>query len=141
MRSFTYPATLTPDEDGGFVVTFRDLPEAITQGDTLDAALLEAADCLEEAVAGRIDDGLDIPAPSPRQKGESLVAVPLQMAMKAALYLAMREQGVSKSALARRLEVDEKVARRLLDPHHGTRLPLMNRALALLGRRAELRVA
>ena len=141
MRSFTYPAALTPDEEGGFVVTFRDLPEAITQGEDLDDALSEAADCLEEAVAGRIDDGLDIPAPSRSRHGEYLVAVPVQMAMKAALYLAMREQGLSKSALARRLGVDEKVARRLLDPHHGTRLPLINRALTTLGQRAELRVA
>lgn len=141
MRSFTYPAMLTPDEEGGFVVTFRDLPEAITQGDTLDEALMEAADCLEEAIAGRIVDGMDIPVPSSKGTDELLVAVPVQMAMKAALYLAMRERKMSKSALARRLEVDEKVARRLLDPHHGTRLPLMNRALTLLGQRAELRVA
>jgi antitoxin HicB len=49
---FIYPAALTPDEaDGGFVVTFRDWPEAIAQGDTLPAAMLEAVDCLEEAVA------------------------------------------------------------------------------------------
>ncbi len=141
MRSFTYPARLTPDDAGGFVVTFRDLPEAITQGDTLEQALLEAADCLEEAIAGRIDDGMDIPAPGAREASEHWVAVPVQMAMKAALYLAMREQRLSKTELARRLEVDEKVVRRLLDPRHGTRLPIMNRALGLLGQRAELRVA
>ncbi len=58
---FIYPATLTPDPTGGFVVTFRDWPEAITQGDTLDEALLEAADCLEEAVAASIDDRGEIP--------------------------------------------------------------------------------
>ena len=60
---FLYPATLTPDPTGGFVVTFRDWPEeAITQGDSLEEALLEAADCLEEAVAARIDDRGEIPA-------------------------------------------------------------------------------
>lgn len=33
MTRFVYPALLTADEkDGGFVVTFRGLPEAITQG-------------------------------------------------------------------------------------------------------------
>ena len=48
---FSFPATLTPDlDDGGYVVTFRDLPEAITQGDSIELALQEAADCIEEAM-------------------------------------------------------------------------------------------
>ena len=46
------------------MVTCRDLPEAITQGETREEALAEAADCLEEAIAARIDDGRDIPSPS-----------------------------------------------------------------------------
>jgi hypothetical protein len=40
-----YPATLTPDPDGGFTVTFRDLPDAITEGDNRDEALLRAEWC------------------------------------------------------------------------------------------------
>ena len=35
MLRFTYPATLIRDrKDGGYVVNCRDIPEAITQGDT-----------------------------------------------------------------------------------------------------------
>jgi len=142
MYRFAYPARLTPDkEDGGYVVTFRDVPEAITQGDDLEEALREAADCLEEAIAGYIDDGREIPPPSRRRAGEHLVHLPLQMAMKAALHLATRERGITKSELARRLGVDEKEVRRLLDPRHGTRLPTMERALAALGKQVELKVA
>ena len=142
MYRFTYPATLIPDEtDGGFVVTFRDLPEAITQGDTVDAALQEAADCLDEAISGRIDDTAEISTPSHKHSGEYAVAVPLQTAMKAALYLSVRDAGITKVELARRLGVAEKEARRLLDPHHGSRLTALERALAVLGKRAELRVA
>jgi antitoxin HicB len=63
-REFAYPVTLTPD-DTGFVVTFRDIPEAITQGETEIEALLEAADALEEAIAGRIRRGDPIPESSP----------------------------------------------------------------------------
>ena len=62
MDQFVYPATLTPDaQDGGFVVTFVDMPEAITQGDDVPEALHQAADCLEEAIAGRIRRRDDIP--------------------------------------------------------------------------------
>jgi antitoxin HicB len=85
MTQFVYPALLTADEkDGGFVVTFRDLPEAITQGNSLEEALNEASDCLEEAIALRIDDKLEIPQPSPPENQEYLVAVPAQTALKAA---------------------------------------------------------
>ena len=64
----------------------------------------------------RIADGLDIPLPSKTRKGEYLAALPVGSAMKAAVYLAMKEQGISKTDLARRLDLDEKEARRILDP-------------------------
>lgn len=48
VHEFAYPVVLTPGEiEGGFVVTFPDLPEAITQGEDAAGALAEAADALE----------------------------------------------------------------------------------------------
>ena len=44
---FDYPVVLEAQPEGGFVVTFPDVPEAITQGDDEDEALLYAADALE----------------------------------------------------------------------------------------------
>ena len=65
MDQFVYPATLTPDtQDGGFVVTFVDVPEAITQGDDVSEALHQAADCLEEAMVGAFRRHGDIPKAS-----------------------------------------------------------------------------
>ncbi|WP_295387635.1 type II toxin-antitoxin system HicB family antitoxin [uncultured Thiodictyon sp.] len=138
--NFIYPVTLTPDTDGGFVVTFRDWPEAITQGETREGALAEAADCLEEAVAARIDDRAEIPLPSPQRADESTVAVPIATALKAALYLAVRETGIGTSELARRLGVHEKEARRLLDPRHGSKAAALERALLAVGRRLAVEV-
>lgn len=139
MRQFTYAVKLTPDRaEGGYVVTCRDLPEAITQGETVEGAIVEAADCLEEAIAARIDDGRDIPMPTVAKRGERSVSVPPSMALKAAVYLAVREAGISNSELARRLSLDEKEARRILDPHHPTKLLRIEQALAALGRHVEL---
>jgi antitoxin HicB len=138
--NFVYPVTLTPDPDGGFVVTFSNWPEAITQGETRDQALEEAADCLEEAVAARIDDRAEIPLPSSPRAGEATVAVPIATALKAALYLAMREAGIGTSELARRLDVHEKEARRLLDPRHGSKAASLERALLAVGRRLSVEV-
>ena len=69
-----------------------------------------------------------------------MVAVPIGTAMKAALYLTMREQGFNKSDLARRLGVDEKEARRMLDPKHITKVPALEQALHTLGKRPELQL-
>lgn len=140
-HDFTYAATLTPDEaDGGFVVMFPELPEAITQGEDEADALSQAADALEEAIAGRIRRGAEIPAPKPPRKGQHLVPVPAQMAAKAALYLAVREAGVTRSELAARLACDEKEVRRLLDPRHPSKLPRIEAALAALGKQIALRL-
>lgn len=142
MREFVYAARFTADKkDGGFVVTFRDFPEAITQGETVEECLEEAAGALQAALEGRIMSDLDIPKPSKVKRGEHLIAVPIQSALKAALYLEMRKAGMTRVELARRLRIDEKEARRMLDPHHSTKADRLEKALAMLGRHAELRVA
>jgi antitoxin HicB len=139
-HEFAYPVTLTPDEtDGGFVVTFQDVPEAITQGETVADALMEAADALEEAIAGRIRRGDPIPEASPAAD-RPRVPVPAQTAAKAALFLALKETGISKSELAARLECDEKEVRRLLDPRHPSKLPRIQKALAVLGKGLSIRL-
>ena len=135
MHNFVYPAILTLDkQDGGFVVTFRDLPEAITQGESIKEALAEAADCLEEAFANRIAMDMLIPAPSRIGKRDHPVSLPIQMAAKAALFLTIREINISKVELAKRLQCDEKEVRRLLDPRHSSKLPRIEAALAAVGR-------
>ena len=136
MQSFIYPATLIPEDEGGIVVKFTDMPEAITQGEDVQDALREAADCLEEAVANRIVMGLPIPKPSPIIEGWCTpVLLPAQMAAKAALYVAIGEAKISKTELARRLHCDEKEVRRLLDPRHPSKLPRIESALAAVGQK------
>ena len=71
---------------------------------------------MDEAFAARIDDEEDFPETSAPRKGEYVVAPSSDLSAKAALYLAMKEAAISKAALARTLQVDEKEVRRLLDP-------------------------
>jgi antitoxin HicB len=131
-----YPAKFERGHKPGMVViTFRDVPEAITQGKGEKDALWQAADCLEEAIAGRIADGREIPEASRAARSERLIPVPAPMAAKAALCLAMREAGLSNVVLARKLGCDEKEVRRMLDPRHPTKLPRIKEALDVLGKR------
>ena len=130
---FLYSAQLKRTGPDEVVVSFRDLPECLTSGADEVEALMEAGDALEEAIAGRIDDGEPIPAPSLALPGERAVAVPAEMAAKAALALAFRTSRMTRVALADRLGVDDKVVRRMLDPRHGTSVGRINDALRVLG--------
>ena len=56
------------------------------------------------------------------------------LAAKAGLHLAMRDAGLSRVALAKRLECDEREVRRLLDPRYPSKITRLEMALALLGR-------
>ena len=135
MEPFRYAVRLEPAEEGGFVVTCRDLPQLVTQGEDLANALTEAADAMDEVFAAYMHGDLTLPAPSKKRKGEHVVSPPAETMAKAALYVAMKEAGISKVQLAKRLGVDEKEVRRLLDPHYGSKLPRIAQAVEALGRR------
>lgn len=135
MERFEYAVRLTPADEGGFVVSCRDLPQLVTQGDDRAHALSEAADAMDEVFAAYIQGGLAFPAPTLARRGEFRVSPPAETVAKAALYVAMAEAGISKVQLAKRLGVDEKAVRRMLDPHYGSKLPRIAQAIALLGHR------
>src|ERR1035437_8564537 len=135
MERFEYPVLLKPAEEGGFIVTCRDLPQLITQGEDVTDALAEAADAMDEVFATYMIAGLECPHPSKKKRGEYLVAPPAETMAKAALSVAMKAACVSKVQLAKRLGVNEKEVRRLLDPHYGSKLPRIAQAISLLGKR------
>ena len=132
---FAYPARFRKERDGGYLVTFPDLPDAITQGDSLDDAMEMAADCLAETIGARIAEREDIPTPSAAGRRQVRVAVPTHVAVKAALYVAMREQGVSLSELARSLGGQSVQVRRLLDPGRASSVKRIDHALSAMGRK------
>lgn len=135
MFSFSYPATFRPDEDGRPVVSFPDFPHAHTDGKDSQEAMEEAIDCLGSVIAHYIAERRDIPSPSKLKRGQQMVSVPFWIAGKLALYLAMREKGMSNSELARRIGVSETVVRRMLDPDHDTKSEKLQAALEALGKR------
>jgi antitoxin HicB len=139
--NYVYPAQFEPqEEEGGFVVTFPDWPEAITQGESLDDAYAQAEDALEEAVANRIVMKLGLPPAREVLPGMHAIAVPAPTAVKAALYAALQEDGRTQLELAALLAVDGREIRRLLDPYHPTKLTRIYELLRTLGRRLEVRV-
>ena len=135
MRLFAYPFRFRRASEGGWVVTCRDLPEAISQAATDEDRRAIASGCLQAALEGRMRHAMDIPRPSTTRIGEIVVAAPVESAAKAALHEAMRAAKVSRSELARRLGVDEKEVRRMLDPGYGSKLPRIAKAIEAVGQR------
>ncbi len=103
-----------------------------TFGADRDEAIARAAHALEEAIAARIHDRKDVPSPS---WGENNAVLPTQTSVKVLLYQGMREQGVGKAELARRLGWHMPQVDRVLDIQHRSRLDMMDAALGAIGRR------
>ena len=137
---YAYPCQLTPDEDGGLVATFPDVPEAITGGSDRPEALAMAEDALATALAGYVHEKWDIPTPSEPANGQVSVPVPTVVAAKLALYSAMRAQHITKVELADRLGVSEAAVRKLTNPDHRSHMGQVQKALRVVGRSLKVEV-
>ncbi len=135
-----YRVVLKRASNGTVVATFPDVPEAHTAGNDEAQALARVPDALETALAIYVDERRDLPRPARPRKGQRAVTLPPMAAAKLAIYQAMRDQGVTQVALARRLGCDPKDVRRLLDLMHRSRLDRLEAALAALGKRLVVEV-
>jgi antitoxin HicB len=136
MRSYVYRALFEPGERrGNVVISFPDVPEAITQGRGEGDARAMAEEALGLALLSYLER--DKPLPKPRARGRELIdiAVAPDVAAKLAVLEAFAVSGLTKSELARRIGKDEKEVRRILDPRHPTKLPALTAALRALGKR------
>lgn len=134
-----YPVTLTPDTDG-YMVSFRDIPEAISQGDTLDEALEMAKDALTVAIEFYFEDNRPVPMPSPPQGDERLVGLPPSVWAKVLLLNEMLYQGVSQAELAKRMGIIPQKVTRLVDLSHTTKIDTLAMAFDKLGKRLSLAI-
>jgi antitoxin HicB len=136
-----YPAKFTPDKEaGGFVVTFPDVPEAITQGETMEEALAMASEALELALTFYTEKGADIPQPGILKRGMRMVRVPALSDAKFRLYSALRAANLKKVELARRMKVSPSQVDRLLDITHHSTFTQIEAAFAAIGKRLEIQV-
>lgn len=134
MAVFMYPAQIMQDS-GTWLVTFRDLPEALTEGATTEEAQFNAIDCLNVALLCRIDDGEPIPEPSFVQEGEIHIAPSVEVAAKVKFIQAFQSSGLTRVALAARLNVAENEVRRMLDTNHRSKIDRLDKAMQALGKR------
>ncbi len=138
---YVFPCNIVPDEEErkatgreAYLVTFPDVPEAITGGDSWEEAREMAEDGLGVALGIYVKARQDIPKPSPLNDGQVMIAVPPIIAAKLALYTAMRAQNITNVALAAKLGIYESAVRRIVDPNHRSHISEVEKALRAVGR-------
>ena len=135
-----YPLTLKKDRNGTIIAQAVDAPGALTVGLDEADARTQAVDALITLFAALMAEGEPIPRPSRPKPGVPVATLPPMVAAKLAIYQAMREAGLTQSALAERLGCDPRQVRRLLDLDHSSRLDQLEAALAALGKRLIIEV-
>lgn len=135
----SYPVTLTPDSNGTLLVTFPDIPEAISVGENVEDALVQGLEALEAAFEIYFNEKRIIPAPSEAEPGQHVVTLPVLVASKVLLANEAVEQKVRKAELARRLQVNPVQVDRLFKFSHGSKIEMIEAALGALGKRLEVR--
>jgi antitoxin HicB len=128
-----YELALQPDGDS-WLVTSPHFDELVSFGSTKKEACQNGRNAIEEAIAGRIADGEDIPLPLRDTTGLGyFVEVPGMVYLKSALYMAMREKGWTRADLMRALGCKREHVDRLFRLDHNSRLDSLEGAFRAMG--------
>jgi len=135
----TYFANLADAEEGGYIVTFRDLPNVFTEGDTLEEALFNAQEVLDGMLAVMSSNNEEINDPSPGQDGEYPIPVSPDIAAPILLHLLRKKRSQTMANVARAMSIPYQQYQRL---EHNCNMTLksLNKAAVAMGARVEIRV-
>lgn len=130
-----YPAIIKKNKGDHYLVTFPDLPEAITEGDTMEEALFNASEVLTLTLEGRAEEKMDIPTPSIIKEAYEIAP---SARVQAALLLRMSRGKRKVADIARALHTSWPSVSRLEDPTHWPSLKQLEKVAATLGKRLVL---
>jgi len=134
-----YPAKLKKQKEG-FLVTFRDIPEALTEGSTYEEAIEMAEDALTTAMDFYFEDNRQVPKPSQPKKDEILIELPLSVATKVLLLNTLIQERVSQVDLAKRMGIKPQQVTRIVDLEHRTKIDTVQQAFKALGKTIDIHV-
>lgn len=128
-----YKVNVEPDTSG-FLVTFPDIPEALTSGSTIEEAMVMASDALRTALEFYFEDKRVVPSPSKIKVGDKFIELPLSLSAKVRLLNELVSQEIRPAELARRMDVRPQEVNRLIDLHHATKIDSIQAAMKAVGK-------
>lgn len=131
-----YPAVFEPQEPSGFFVRFIDIPEAITQGESVDECEFNGAEVLSLILEEYVEAGREIPSPTQGVSHARYIAPDAKV--QAALLVRQARGNRSLAELARALETSWPAAKRLENPRHYPTIKQLEKAAAAMGKRLVL---
>jgi len=136
-----FPAIFEQDENGGYTVTFRDIPEAITQGETFDEAREAAQDALITAMDFYFEDNRSVPEASQAQANEEFIELPVSVSAKVMLLNEMVKKKIRPIELAHKMKIKPQEVTRIMSLSHATKIDTLANAFSAVGNRLELRLS
>ena len=134
MKAVRFAAIFAAQPEGGYTVTFPDIPEAISEGETKDECLHNAQEVLTLCLEQRMDDNDPIPEASTVKGG---IWIEPSAAMQAAVLVRVwrTKLGKSLSEIARTLSTSWAAAQKLESHRANPTLRQLERTAAALGKR------
>lgn len=137
---FGYPARFQKEKDG-YVVSFRDIPEALTSGVTKKEAMEMAEDALATAMEFYFEDRRQVPMPSKARQKEVVVELSASIGVKVLLLNEMLKENLTPSKLAKKLDASPQTVTRIVDLRHATKIDTLAEAFKVMGKTLTFSVA
>ena len=132
-----YPVNIEPT-GSSFFVSFPDIPEALTQGESFEDALIMGKDALETALEFYFEDERTVPLPSNPLPGQSIIELSPSFWAKVLLLNEMVLQHVRPADLARKLSIRPQEVTRLMRLRHSTKIDTISSAFNAMGKTLEI---
>lgn len=134
----SYGAKIESDGDG-YLVTFRDIENAFTYGETLNDALLNAQEVLDLMLLDRLEKNEIIPNPSKINQGEFVVTASPEVVAPALLHILRTLDHRTMIEVAKAMGVSYQRYQRIESGKNLT-LKSLKRAALALGSTVEIRL-
>mgnify|MGYP002768753218 CR=1 FL=1 len=138
--NYQYPVQLIDNEEGGYILSFRDIPNMNTEIWDLKELNKTAIDFLITALDLYFEHKKIFPKPSKAEDGEVLVSLPISVVAKMLLLNTMVSSNIRISDLARKMNIKPQEASRIVDLQHNTKIDTIQNALQSLGKELQLNI-
>lgn len=140
-----FPISIEPDDNGTVLITCPSLPEVTTFAEPGPEVFERARDAIEEALAARLAHWQDVDLPGPEivtaafDAGHA-VKISLQSSIKVLLFLACKQELITRAELVRRLGWHREQVDRLFRLDHNSRLDQIDAAFRALGKDVDVEI-